>query len=173
MATWMPIGLGEDDREGLPTRFLIDNDVYTWLLRQMQGVGVSIVQLEPRLRKCSDDVVLAEAKRQDRVLITHDRRFVSPRQIDRDANPGIVVIPRGDAGRLDWSLISAVLANVVLYRELYDQTVLQLYPSGRFTLWNPNEHTDRMEPIFGRVSEERELQAWVDDDYEPAPNPEY
>ena len=102
-----------------------------------------------------------------------DKTFVSPRQIDRDANPGIVVIPRGDAGRLDWSLISAVLANVVLYRELYDQTVLQLYPSGRFTLWNPNEHTDRMEPIFGRVSEERELQAWVDDDYEPAPNPEY
>ena len=48
MATWMPIGLDEDDRDGAPTRFIMHNDVDTWVLRQMQGAGVSVVQLEPR-----------------------------------------------------------------------------------------------------------------------------
>ena len=111
-------------------------------------------------RWSTDNVVLEEAKRLDRVLITHDQRFVSPREIEREKNPGIIVIPSDGKGGLDWSLISAVLSHVHLSRNGIDQTVMYVYPSGRITLWNPNEHTGEMERIFCRLNDDGVVEVW-------------
>jgi len=149
---WAPLATDADEDHSGPTGFLLDNDVDVELLRFIQGAGASAVQLSPAMRTSSDEDVLAEAKRQDRVLITHDRRFVDPQSVEREKNSGVIIIPRDKQGRLDWPLISAILAHIVLSRFVVDQTVWRVFPSWRFTIWNPNEYTDEMEPIFCRVN---------------------
>jgi hypothetical protein len=171
MPHWSPLATDEDDEE--PSRFIIDNDVDVWVRDQLQGKGLSAVSLPENLRDAADHVVLAEAKRMDRVLITHDQRFVDPRNISPDENPGIVIIPRDGQGRLDWGLISAVLAHIYLSRHGVDQTVVYVYSSGRITIWNPNEYTGKMEPVFCRLNRERDVEVWVDDDEEWASEPDY
>ena len=57
-----------------------------------------------------------------------------------------------------------ILSYLVQSRHSVDQTVFKVLPSGRFTIWNPDDETDEMKPIFGRITDNRELEVWLDDD---------
>lgn len=173
MSHWAPLATDLDDDKIGPSRFLLDNDVDVALLRLIQGTGASAVQLAGRFKSLDDDSVLAEAKRQDRVLITHDKRFVDPRSVDPTKNPGIVILPRDAKGRLDLPLVTAVLSHIILSRYSVDCTVVRVYPSGIVTIWNPNEYTEQMEPIHCRVSEHLEVEVWLDEDGDWASSPKY
>lgn len=162
MASWQP--LAPDDEGSEDTRFILDNDVDVEILHWLQGARVSVVQLQPKFRSLPDEDVLAEAKRQDRVLITHDQRFVDPHTVETEKNPGILIIPRDGRGNIDFGLVGVVLAYVVNARDVIDQTVLRLYPSRRFTLWSPDENTGEMVPVYCRVSDDDTVQVLVDDD---------
>lgn len=171
MPRWVP--LVDERDEGPPSRFILDNNVDAWILDKLQGLGVSAVLLPVGLRNAPDDVVLAEAKRQDRVFLTHDRRFVNPREIEPETNPGVVIIPSDGRGGFYWDIVSAVLSHMYLSPRGVDQTVVRVYPSGRITIWNPNEQTGRMEPIYCRLGEERIVEVWVNDQGEWASGPDY
>lgn len=172
MSRWTPLAVdGDDDTE--PARFILDNDVDAELLHTMQGSGASVVPLPIPFRSRSDEQVLAEAKRQGRMLITHDRRFVDPRTIDPACNPGVIILPRGHDGSLDWPLVMSVLAHAVQSPYGIDQTVVQVFPSGRITIWNPDEHTGEMKPIFCRVTDMGVVEVWLDDDGFWADDPQY
>ena len=168
---WEP--LATDDDHTPATRFILDNNIDAWILDRLQGLGVSVVLLPLSFRNAPDETVLAEAKRQDRVLITHDQRFVNPRDVEPEKNPGIIVIPSDGRGGFYWEIVSAVLSHAYLSRDGLDQTVMHVYPSGRITLWNPNQHTGIMERIFCRLSNDRVVEVWVDDDGEWASDPNY
>ncbi|HEV3091290.1 MAG TPA: DUF5615 family PIN-like protein [Candidatus Cybelea sp.] len=162
MPRWARFG-GTDDDDSPPTRFILDNNIDISMLKTLQGLGVSAVLLPMALRKAPDDAVLAEAKRKDRVLITHDRRFVNPHEVEPDQNPGIIVLPSDGRGNLDWNLILGFLQHAYVYRNGVDQTVSYVYPSGRVTIWNPNEYTGEMEPVFCRLTDHG-VEVWLDDD---------
>ncbi len=171
MPHWVP--LVDERDEGPPSRFMLDNNVDAWILDKLQGLGVSAVPLPISLRTAADDVVLAEAKRQDRVFITHDRRFVNPREIEPETNPGIIIIPNDGRGGFYWNIVSAVLSHMYLSPHGVDQTVVRVYPSGRITIWNPKEQTGEMAPIYCRLNEGRIVEVWVDDQSEWASDPDY
>jgi hypothetical protein len=171
MPHWEP--LVDELDEGPPSRFMLDNNVDAWILDKLQGLGVSAVFLPVRLRNAADDVVLDEAKRQDRVLITHDHRFINPREIEPERNPGIIIIPSDGRGGFYWGIVSAVLSHMYLSPRGVDQTVVRVYPSGRITIWNPDEQTGEMKPIYCRLGEDRIVEVWVDDQGEWARDPIY
>jgi hypothetical protein len=136
MPHWGLLANDEDGGESTqPTRFIRDNDIDQELLRFMQGHGASIIRIPPRLRSAPDEEVLAEAKRQNRVLISHDQRFVNPHLVNRAENPGIIILPRDGRGRFDWSLVSAILAHIYVSSYRISETVFRVYPSWRFTIW--------------------------------------
>lgn len=127
MAHWEPLLTDEDDEEQ-PSRFMLDNNVDTWILKKLQGLGVSVVLLPTELRNAPDDAAFAEAKKQERVFVTHDHRFVNPREIDPEKNPGIIIIPSDGRGGFYWKIISAVLSHMYLSPRGVDQTVVRVYP---------------------------------------------
>lgn len=70
-----------------------------------------------------------------------------------------------------WSLASAVLAHVLISRNGTDQTVVRIYPSWRIMIWSPDEYTGEMAPIYCRLSEDRVVEVWLEDDGEFAREP--
>jgi len=94
MTRWVPLATDDD---GTPdTKFIVDNDVDIEFLHWVQGHGISVVQLPVNMRALPDEDVLAEAKRQDRVLFTHDRRFVNPQSVNTEVDVSWVpYVPSG------------------------------------------------------------------------------
>jgi predicted nuclease of predicted toxin-antitoxin system len=66
-----------------------------------------------------DEDVLALAHREDRVLLTHDRDFLSDRTFPPNRNPGVVIFPgaEGDDERLELALMD-LLVTLAPYREI-------------------------------------------------------
>ncbi len=146
---------------------MLDNDVdLATMLPWLQGrLGLSVVTLPEHLRSRSDDEVLAEAKRQDRILITHDRRFLQKQRFTPAENPGVIIIPGGDSTD-HRGLVGTVLIHVSELRFAYIETVLELAGSGRATLWNHNPTTDQIDRISMRVRWDpiHPVELWYDKD---------
>ncbi len=167
---WIPFnadGAVFDESRG-DVGFLLDNDVdLTVILPFLQGnLGLSVVPLPVALRARDDEDVLAEAKRQGRILVTHDRDFLDTRRFPPAGNPGVVIVPGGEGNAFAYrGLIGTVLVHVSELRHLYAETVLDLASEGRVTLWNYDRETDAVEPISMRVRWDAEypVEIWFDD----------
>ncbi len=140
--------------------FLLDHDVNAWVVRAMRRAGEQPVQLSPNLWSADPRAVLAEAKRQGRILITH-APFSEARRTRWEENPGIVVLPRSRPGRLDWPIITAIVSEVA--RRAVDQSVFCIQSSGAFTIWSPSAYTDAMDIAHGRITRDRMIEISTDD----------
>jgi predicted nuclease of predicted toxin-antitoxin system len=163
------------DRRG-DVGFLLDNDVdVAVMMPWLQGrLGLSVIELPHNLRDRSDEEVLAEARRLERILVTHDRDFLDTARFPPADNPGVVIVPGGEgADNRHLSVIGTVLLHVSELRYLYIETVLDLTTEGRITLWNHDQETGQVEPISMRVrwDEVFPVEVWFDDDERPARAP--
>ena len=141
-------------------QFLLDHDVNVWVVRAMRRAGERPVQLPPNLWSADARTVLAEAKRQGRILITH-APFNDARESRWDENPGIVVLPRNRPGRLDWPIITAIVSEVA--RQAIEQSVFCIRSDGTFTIWSPSAYTDAMDIAHGRISRDRMIEISTED----------
>jgi len=146
----------ETDLDAL--QFLLDRDVNEWVARAMQRAGKHPVRLPAGMTDTR--AVLAEAKRQRRVLVTHEP-FMDARRTRCEGSPGIVVLPRNRPGRLDWPIITAIVSEVA--RRAIDQSVFCIRSNGTFTVWTPSAYTDVMDETHGRISSDRMVELSLED----------
>jgi predicted nuclease of predicted toxin-antitoxin system len=96
---WKQLELTDDDRYALrtlekKTRFLVDENMHNEVARFLRARGWNVKSVgDLELRGHSDEDVLAFAHREDRILLTHDRDFLSDRQFPPNRNPGVVILP--------------------------------------------------------------------------------
>ncbi len=166
---WVPVNPDSsvyDDLRG-DAGFILDNDVdLAIMMPWLQGrLGLSVVTLPQRLRRAPDAQVLAEAKRQDRILVTHDRRFLDKKNFRPEDNPGVIIIPGGH-GDDDLGLIGSALIFASDLRYAFSETVLDLIAGDRGTIWNHSPDNGEIEPISVRVRMDAEhpIEMWWDEE---------
>lgn len=177
MPPWIRINeespLFEDGRG--EAKFILDNDIdLAVLLPWLQGrLGLSVVPLPDEFRDASDEEVLAEARRQDRILLTHDRRFLNRKSFAPEDNPGVIIIPGGSGDVSAYlGLIGIVTVHISQLRHAYNETVLALGADGSATLWNYDRERDVVEPISIRVGdEEYPIEVWLNEEGQLAQAP--
>ena len=127
---WRPFGklskteLAEARREGKrKTRFLMDESVDNRVASLLRSAGYNAVYAEAAgLKGHPDENVFAFAKRENRVLITHDPDFLDDRRFSPQQNPGLIVIPGAEGNRrLILDCINAILLIVGHQRDLCGQ----------------------------------------------------
>ena len=151
--------------EGI-TKFLLDNNVDVAVLRPfLDGHGLSAHELPVRLVNRPDDEVLAEAWRQDRILLSHDTDFLDMRVHPPNLNPGVVVIPGGSGtAKKHLAVIGLTLKFMKPYRGLWLQTYVHIQDSGLISIKGLNATTGReIEPWYMRFSGRGGPLIWVDD----------
>ena len=149
-------------------RFVLDNDVdHEQVLKPLQGHGLSVVPLPEHLRNRPDHEVRAWARQNTRMIVTHDQDDWYKRNFDAAENPGIVVIPRDQYGKVDLALVGATLNIMRGHRDIFDATVVEISPDGVLTVWNPNLDTGEIEPFSNRLSEDyTTFELWFDENDE-------
>ncbi len=82
-----------------------------WNVKYVDDVG---------LNGRSDEDVLAFAKREDLILLTHDTDFLDDRRFPPHRNPGVVVLPGGSGGeQVLLRALGQMLSVVGMYREIW------------------------------------------------------
>jgi predicted nuclease of predicted toxin-antitoxin system len=75
-------------------RFLIDESLGVEAARVISDHGLDAIYVgDVGLAGRSDEDVAAYAKREGRIILTHDRDFLDDRRFPTDQNPGVVVLP--------------------------------------------------------------------------------
>jgi hypothetical protein len=148
------------------TKFLLDNNIdVEVMLRFLDGLGISANELPLKLLNKPDDMVLAEAWTQDRVLITHDPDFLNETWHPPEVNPGVVVIP-GGSGDVERHLpvIGTMLSMMKPYRSLWLQSYVHILEDGLIVIKGVNATTkERIEPWRLRFDEEGTPRQWADE----------
>lgn len=146
------------------TKFLLDNNVdVPVLLRFLDGQGLSANELPAQLVNRPDDEVLAEAWRQDRVLLSHDADFLDMRSHPPETNPGVVVMP-GGSGNIEKHLpvIGYMLKLIKPYRGLWLQTYVNIHDSGLIQIKGRNATTGLdIDPWYMAFNQRGEPFIWV------------
>lgn len=146
---------------------MVDNDVdLQRLFEFLQGRGYRVVQLPPEFRRQGDSTVLAECKRQDRVLLTHDRDFLDERRHPPETNPGVIVLPGGSGDVEDYfDLIDTFLSDIDNDRPLWEGTYAELSPGGLITVRMALTETGESGTLLFRIVD-GEIYIWDDEDNE-------
>jgi len=124
-------------------RFLVDESAGTELASQMKEIGLNVKYVDDvGLRGRSDEEVFAYARKQNRVILTHDEDFMNNRQIPIYLSPGIVKIP-GASGDED-ALVQAVSQVVSMFGNLgqfFEKTKISITSEGIWTINKFNQDT--------------------------------
>src|SRR5271166_4121989 len=109
---WIPLetaNAGRGSAKALQrVRFLVDESLGRDAARVLRENGWNAKFVSDlRLLGKDDTVVFAEAWKQKRVILTHDRDFLDNRKFPPHRNPGVVVFVVGASGEDDRRLIAA------------------------------------------------------------------
>ena len=76
------------------SRFIVDENLGEELARELRRLKFNAVFVgDVGLKRHSDEDVFAFGWRDDRIILTQDRDFLSDRNFPQHENPGIVVLP--------------------------------------------------------------------------------
>jgi len=105
-------------------RFLVDESLGVGVADLLRGAGWNAVFAgDLGLLGHADEDIFAAAKREDRILLTHDRDFLSDRAFPPHLNPGIVVLPGGEGQEATLiRALGAVVSVVGRFRESWRGT---------------------------------------------------
>jgi predicted nuclease of predicted toxin-antitoxin system len=169
---WVPLGVAEDrySRRLMAevkgnARFLLDNNVDADILAYLDGIGIGAHMLPYALVDRPDDEVLAEAWRQDRVLLTHDTDFLDTTLHPPESCPGVVVMP-GGSGNAEryYPTIGAMLKLIKPYRALWRQTYVHIQDSRMIVIKGVNAtHGIEIEPWALRFDDRGNPFQWLRD----------
>jgi predicted nuclease of predicted toxin-antitoxin system len=78
-------------------RFLIDESLGMRVTTALRDKGWNVKDVsEVGLNGHSDEDIFAYAKREDRILLTHDSDFLDDKRYPMGRNPGVIVLPGAD-----------------------------------------------------------------------------
>ena len=151
--------LAEDPGEA---SFILDADpVLQLLLPLLEAEGYSVAAVPLELRARGHAGVLAEAWRQNRMLIAYDAGYLDFSKYPVETSPGVVVIPEdlGDPGEhfaaLD-DVLSFIRPNATMWRGAY----VRICAQGIVEIWNQNVETFEMDFVRLRLHEDGSVDAW-------------
>jgi predicted nuclease of predicted toxin-antitoxin system len=135
---WKPFPkLTKDDireakKDRKKSRFLIDENLDKTARAFLCNEGFNVVTTdEIGLSGHSDEDILAYAKREDRILLTHDPDFLDDRKFPPSRNPGLVILPgaQGNTSAL-LSALQDVTRIVGVSRRLWTATKIVVSHDG-------------------------------------------
>lgn len=174
MAPWVPAPSWYDADDEDDVCFVLNNDVdHVQVLRPLQGHGFRVIALPENLRQRPDEEVRAWVRDRGCMLITHDQDDAYKKSFDPATNPGVIIIPKDARGRVDFPLVGAVFNNIRSAVDAYRETVIEVSPGGRITIWNPDLDTGNIYPASMRLAEDNSLEVWEDDQGNYAVAPDY
>jgi predicted nuclease of predicted toxin-antitoxin system len=110
-----------------------------------------------------DENVFAYAKREDRIIITHDPDFLDDRRFPPQQNPGIIVVPGGHGDERSLSAaLDAILRIVGDSRDLWTTTKIRITPDGTWTLLTFDRDVGQLERQRYRFERGRPVEYWED-----------
>jgi len=152
-------------REGKrKTRFLVDESVDVKVAEGIRRAGWNALHAqECGLKGHPDENLFAYARREDRIIITHDPDFLDDRRFPPAQNPGIIVIPGAEGSvRALNSALNAVLRIVGDNRDLWRETKIRITPDGTWTLVTFDRDAGQQERQRYRFERGRPVEYWED-----------
>jgi predicted nuclease of predicted toxin-antitoxin system len=142
--TWTPIIVSKEEEAAFirtfskKARFLLDEDIDPSLAPTLRNLGWNVRTVaEADLRGHPDESVLAYAKREDRVLLTHDDGYLDDRCHPPHRNPGVIVIPQEEIAAI--AALSSVLPIVGYFREIFRGDKIQVDADGTIKIKSTDE----------------------------------
>jgi|SRR5579884_1731297 len=141
---WKPIFVSDQhansfrSRASKKARFQLDESVDPIVADILRDRGFNVrTAAELDLIGHSDEDHLAAAKRDNRILLTHDEDFLNNRKFPPSRNPGLVILP-GASGNLDAlaDSLQILFFLVAPYREIWRGAKIKITADSYITVWN-------------------------------------
>ena len=169
---WVKLGKPNDaetkaimqENRGKP-RFLVDESLgseVTTLLKRSGWNATDVFELG--INGQPDENVFAAARREDRILLTHDRDFLDNRHFSPQLNPGLVVLPGSDGNRR--AIINALdelLAIIGETRNLWRATKIEISGESEWTVLAFNRDDGKVHKSRYRFSSRGGGEFWQDE----------
>jgi predicted nuclease of predicted toxin-antitoxin system len=146
-------------------RFLVDESLGIGVTQYLRGAGWNVKDVsEIGLAHHDDDDPFAFAWKDDRILLTHDRRFLNDQDFPPHRNPGVVVLPggSGDEGALV-NALESMLRLVGQFRELYRRAKVDISGDGTVTIIDRKHETGAMTRTRYRFTRSGPALIWEDE----------
>jgi Domain of unknown function (DUF5615) len=146
------------------TRFLLDENVGIELASQLRELGLNVKHVdEVGLGGRPDKDVFVFARKENRVILTHDDDFMDYKQFPINLSPGVVKIPGGSGD--EEALVKAV--DQVIVRGggrggFYMKTKISISPEGVWTINRFNQKTGKIEKTRLKIPENGPPMEWVE-----------
>jgi predicted nuclease of predicted toxin-antitoxin system len=144
-------------------KFLVDESLGVDVAKVLRARGWNAVYASDlKLLGRSDEDVFAAARREDRILLTHDRDFLNDRVFRMDVNPGVAILPgaEGDNAALGRALHD--LVDVVgPFRETFRGAKIIVRPDRTLTV-SQRTYEGRVKTTKYRLSTNRQPEQWED-----------
>ena len=168
---WKPIFVSDQEARSASrnaarrAKFQLDESIDPLVAKVLREKGFNVrTAAEVGLSGHADEDHLATAKRDDRILLTHDEDFLNNRRFPPSRNPGLVVVPggAGDIGALGDSLQIVALL-VAPYRETWRGAKIKITADGYITIWNRDQASGRYRETRYRMTANGPALRWEDD----------
>jgi len=146
---WKPIFADEQEARAFrrnsakKARFQLDESIDPVVADILRNRGFNVRSAgETGLTGHPDEDHLAAAKRENRILLTHDEDFLNNRRFPPSGNPGLVVLA-GGSGSTDAlaDSLQVVVSLVAPYREVWRGAKIKITQDGHITIWNHDAET--------------------------------
>ena len=165
--TWKPVAISKEEAAAAvrsfskKARFLLDEDVDPSLAPELRKLGWNVRTVDDAsLRGHPDENIMAYAKREDRILITHDADFFDDRLYPPHQNPGVLIIPQAISEAV--IALRSALPIVGRFRELFRGAKILVDGLGTIKIKGTDYTGKRYTTCFKYSNPEHALQ-WEED----------
>ena len=145
-------------------KFLLDENVDINVAFQMREYGLNVKHVdEVGLGGRADKDVFTFARKEDRVILTHDDDFMDNRQLPIKLSPGVVKIPGGSGD--EEALFNAVFQIIGMFggrRDFYKKTKISITSEGAWAIHKFNQKKGKIEKIRWDFPKNGPPMEWVE-----------
>lgn len=142
-------------------RFIIDECLGVEVTIALRNEGWNVKDVsEVGLKGHSDEDIFAYAKREDRILLTHDEDFLDNKRYPLCRNPGVIVLPGADG---NGSALSHAFGHIhIRYPGFYKDAKVSISKDGTIIIKHLTE-AGIITSTFKIPKHGNDLQMWVDE----------
>jgi hypothetical protein len=145
-------------------RFLVDESVGIEVASQMKELGLNVKYVDDvGLKGRADEDIYAYARRERRVILTHDDDFMDNRQFPITISPGVVKIPGavGDEGALVHA-VSKVISMFGKLGDFFEKTKISISSEGIWTVFKYDHSSGKIEKSIYKFPRNGDAMEWVE-----------
>ena len=169
---WIKLGRPNDDEtkaivrenRGKP-RFLVDENLGSEVTELLKRSGWNATDVfELGINGQPDENVFSTARREDRILLTHDRDFLDNQRFSPQLNPGLVVLPGANGDRR--AIVNALdelLAVIGETRNLWRAAKIEISSESEWTVLTFNRDDGKVHKSRYRFSMRGGGEFWQDE----------